>query len=365
MRITFLSWRDLTHPDGGGAEVFVEQVAGGLAARGHEVTLLCPRHPALRRPTVRDGFRLLPRGGRLTVYLHGLAFLLSREGRRQDVVVDAINGLPFGAPLVRRRGLLALVHHVHREQWRIIYPGLGGRLGWFVESQVVPRLYRRVPVVTVSEASRADLEELGFEPDHLRVVRNGTPQLPPARLAESATPRVVVLARLVPHKQVEDAVDLVAALLPRHPDLVLDVVGDGWWAGAVDAQISSQGLARQVVRHGWVDEQTKADLLAQAWLMVLPSVKEGWGIAVLEAAAAGRPTVAYRRAGGTAESVVDGITGVLVDEPEELVEQVAALLGDHERRRRLGEAAQARAASLTWEQTTACFAEAVERAYCP
>ncbi len=78
---------------------------------------------------------------------------------------------------------------------------------------------------------------------------------------------------------------------------MLDLVGDGWWAAELDAEIAAAGWPTHVVRHGRVDEQTKADLLGQAWLMVLPSVKEGWGIAVMEAAARGTPTVAYAERG--------------------------------------------------------------------
>ena len=199
---------------------------------------------------------------------------------------------------------MALVHHVHREQWRIIYPGVGGRIGWFVESRVVPWLYRDVPFVTVSEASRRDLLALGLA--DVTVVRNGTPALAAPRLTRSATPRLCVLSRLVPHKRIEQALALVDELRGRHPGLVLDLVGDGWWAPELDAEIARRGLGDSVVRHGRVDEQTKADLLAQAWLMVLPSIREGWGIAVLEAAAVGVPTVAYAGAGGTSESVLHG-----------------------------------------------------------
>ena len=353
MRVLFLSWRDTTHPDGGGSEVYVEQVAAGLAARGHDVTVLCAAHDGAPDVTVRDGVRIVRRGGRLTVYLQGLAYLLSPAGRRTDVVVDVVNGLPFAAPLVRRRGLVALVHHLHREQWRIIYPGLGGRVGWFVESRVVPRLYRSVPFMTVSGASRRDLAGIGVDAGRVSVVRNGTPPLPAPRLPRSATPRLCVLSRLVPHKRIEQVLAVVDELRHRHPGLVLDVIGDGWWAGELDAEIARRGLTDVVVRHGRVDEQTKADLLGRAWLMVLPSVREGWGIAVMEAAAAGTPTVAYASAGGTTESVVDGVTGVLVHDEAGLLRAVERLLDDEVARERLGLAARERAATFGWDEAAA------------
>ena len=132
MRVAFLTWRDSTHPDGGGSEVFVEEVGRELVRRGHSVTVFCAAHGTAPQSEDLDGVRILRRGGRLTVYPRGLLWVLWRR-RSIDAVVDVINGLPFATPLVRRRGLVALWHHVHDRQWQIIYPGWRGRLGWFME----------------------------------------------------------------------------------------------------------------------------------------------------------------------------------------------------------------------------------------
>ena len=94
MRIAFLSWRDTTHPDGGGSEVFVESVGRELALMGHDVVLICAQHPGAARREDREGIQLHRMGGRLTVYLWGLAWLV-RHRHDVDVVVDVVNGLPF------------------------------------------------------------------------------------------------------------------------------------------------------------------------------------------------------------------------------------------------------------------------------
>ncbi|GAB3258717.1 glycosyltransferase family 4 protein [Alteromonas gracilis] len=363
MRIVFLAWRDTTHPDGGGSEVYVEEVAARLVEAGHEVTLRCATYPGAPRVEWRRGVRIVRAGGRLGVYARGLAWLLSREARRTDVVVDVVNAIGFAAPLVRRRGLLALIHHVHREQWHIIYPGLIGRIGWLIESRLVPRLYRDVPTVTVSEPSRADLEALGLR--DLRVVHNGTPPLPVPRVELSATPRLIVLSRLVPHKQVEHAVDVAVALRERFPDLVLDVVGDGWWADRIAEHVQARRAGDVVELHGHVDEQTKSDLLARAWVCLVPSVREGWCIVVLEAAREGTPTIAYRSAGGVTESVQDGVTGLLVDDLDGMVHATTALLEQADRRTQMAKAARERATGFTWEETSARFEAALRQAHSP
>jgi glycosyltransferase involved in cell wall biosynthesis len=312
--------------------------------------MLCARHPGAPLESDLDGVRVLRTGGRLTVYVRGL-FWLATRGRSHDVVVDVINGLPFGTPLVRRRGLVALVHHVHQRQWQIIYPGLWGRIGWFVERRVTPRLYRRFPHLTVSYASLEDLVAMGIPRASLTVVRNGVASTPHG-VVRSETPRLCVLARLVPHKQVEHAFAVVDRLRAEVPDLHLDVVGDGWWREELEAEVRRLGVGDLVTFHGHATDETRDRLLAEAWLMLLPSVKEGWGLAVLEAAVQGTPTLAYRYAGGVTESVVDGQTGLLADDEDELFRLTRELLLDTGRRNELGRCAAERAMGFAWSETT-------------
>jgi glycosyltransferase involved in cell wall biosynthesis len=360
VRVAFLTWRDSTHPDGGGSEVFVEEVARGLVARGHQVTIVCARHAGSAASADLDGVRLVRLGGRLTVYPRGLLWL-ARRRRRVDAVVDVINGLPFGTPLVRRRGVVALVHHVHQRQWRIIYPGWRGRAGWFVEHRLTPQLYRGVPHLTVSEASRDDLAAIGVPARSVTVVRNGVATAY-AGAVRSPTPRLAVLARLVPHKQIEHAFAAVETLRAAYPGLHLDVIGDGWWREELERDLDRRGLAGAVTLHGHVDDAERDRLLGRAWAMLLPSVKEGWGLAVLEAAVQGTPSVAYAYAGGPAESVVDGVTGLLADDEAGLVEATRRLLADADLRDRMGAAARERAAEFDWSVTTASVERVLRRA---
>jgi glycosyltransferase involved in cell wall biosynthesis len=355
MRIVFLTWRDSTHPDGGGSEIFVEQVARQLHDRGHAVTIRCARPPGAAAEDELDGVRLLRAGGRLTVYPRALLWLLLRR-RQVDVVVDVINGIPFGTPLVRRRGVVALIHHVHERQWRIIYPDARGRVGWWIERRLTPALYRGVPLLTVSESSRADLVGLGFDPAWVAVARNGVDGTR-VEASRSPAPRIAVLARLVPHKQIEHVFAVLARLLPEFPDLHVDVIGDGWWREELTADLRRHGVEAHVSMHGHVSARTRDRLLAEAWLMVLPSVKEGWGLAILEAAVQGTPTLAYRDAGGVAEALVDGDTGELAENLDDLVERTRALLHETARRTSMGERAATRSATFTWSAT----ADVVER----
>jgi glycosyltransferase involved in cell wall biosynthesis len=252
--------------------------------------------------------------------------------------------------------VVVLVHHVHREQWPIVFGRLGGALGWWVESVLAPRIYRRNRYVTVSTATAVELQELGVDAARLSVVRNGVEPAPRVAAVPSAAPRLVALGRLVPHKLVEHAIEVVARLRHRWPELRLSVVGEGWWDAELHARAAELGVTDRVDFAGHVDEQTKHEELARAWVHLCPSVKEGWGLVVTEAGSHRVPTVGYRSAGGLRESVLDGLTGVLVDDLDEMVEAVDQLLADENRRHAKGEAAARHAASFSWPASTRRFA---------
>lgn len=361
LRVAMLNGRDSGHPEGGGSELYVESVAAGLVARGHEVTLLSARYPGSVADEMRDGVRVLRAGGRFTVYPRAALRLLLRGRHRFDVVVDVQNGMSFLSRLVTRRPVVVLCHHVHREQWHIAFgSSLKGRLlaavGWWIESRLAPRVYRGSRYVTVSEHSKANLLELGVRAADVTVVHNGTPAAASVT-ARGETPEILVLGRLVPHKRVEHAVRAVHALRKDIPDLRLTIAGHGWWEPEIRAEIERLGLGRQVDVMGFVDDVTKHRLLSRAWVHATPSIKEGWGLCVVEAAAHGTPSVAYRSAGGVAESVVDGVTGLLAESSEEdFVAALRRLLTDDVLRARTARAAAVYAGRFSWSATTDAFA---------
>ncbi|MDP7730738.1 glycosyltransferase family 4 protein [Mycobacterium sp. TY813] len=357
--VLLLCWRDTGHPQGGGSETYLQRIGAQLAGAGVAVTLRTARYPGSARHEVVDGVRISRAGGPYTVYIWAMLAMALAKLRmgplrhvKPDVVVDTQNGLPFLARLIYGRRAVVLVHHCHRQQWPVAGPVLS-RVGWFVESTLSPRLHRGNQYVTVSLPSARDLVTLGVDGERIAVVRNGLDEAPTQTMSgpRSAAPRVVVLSRLVPHKQIEDALDAIADLRSRIPGLHLDVVGGGWWRERLVEHVQQRGIADAVTFHGHVDDITKHHVLQSSWVQVLPSRKEGWGLAVVEAGQHGVPTIGYRSSGGLSDSIIDGVTGVLVDDHAELVDRLEQLLSDEVLREQLGAKAQVRSAEFSWRQS--------------
>ena len=366
--VLLLCWRDTGHPQGGGSETYLQRIGAQLTASGIEVTLRTARYPGSARQEVVDGVHVDRVGGRYSVYIWAmLAMVAARVGLgplrrvRPDVVVDTQNGLPFLARLIYGSRVAVLVHHCHREQWPVA-GWLLSRVGWFVESWLSPKLNRRNQYVTVSLPSARDLVGLGVENERIAVVRNGLDEAPAPSLTgpRSVAPRLVVLSRLVPHKQIEDALDAVAQLRASIPDLHLDVVGGGWWSERLTDHAERLGIRDAVTFHGHIDDATKHHVLQRAWVHVLPSRKEGWGLAVIEAAQHAVPTIGYRSSGGLVDSIIDGVTGVLVDDHADLVNRLEQLLADPVLRDELGAKAQVRSAEFSWRTSADAMRSVLE-----
>ena len=354
--VVFLSWRDTRNPEGGGAERYLETMAAGLVAAGAQVTVFCAAYPGAPPDEVIDGVRFVRRGTKLSVYAQGIRALRRGDLGRPDVVVDVQNGLPFFTRPFSRQPVVVLVHHVHREQWPVVYPGLTGRVGWWIERRLAPWLYRREQYVAVSRATRDELRLLGVRGPRIAVVHNGTDPDVPVTQGKAPYPMIAVVGRLVPHKQVEHAVDAALELRERWPELRLHVVGSGWWEARLHEYVAEKGAQDLVVFEGHVDEERKHEIYERAWVLALPSIKEGWGLVVGEAGLHRTPTVAYRTAGGTRESIADGRSGRLVDSQAGFTRTLGGLLEDPAERRRLGEGAVEMSHAFSWGHAQHSFA---------
>src|SRR5450756_439968 len=119
MKILIFSWRDIRHPEAGGAELYVHELAKRWVDQGYPVTLFTARP---RGQSFRDnieGLEVFRAGGRFTVYIWAILayFLVLRT--RADVILDVGAGIPFYTPLYSKKPMVCLFFHVHQDQFLV------------------------------------------------------------------------------------------------------------------------------------------------------------------------------------------------------------------------------------------------------
>ncbi|WP_328946023.1 glycosyltransferase family 4 protein [Streptomyces sp. NBC_00250] len=353
-RITFLARRDLANRAAGGSELLIDRIADGLTADGHDVTLLCGGPAAAR------DYRVVSAGGDASHFLHARS-TFAREVGNCDLLVEVCNGMPYLAPLWHRGPTLCLVNHVHTDLWQMRYPGPAARLGRRLEHWALAGTHRDNLMVAVSDSTAAELRAIGVAPDRIRIVNNGVEE-PAPLLPEAKEPLFLAVGRLVEYKRV----DLLLRLWERVRPVTggrLVIVGDGPERERLEAMAGPS-----VTFAGRVSEAEKHRLMCEAWLLLHPSLVEGWGLVVTEAAARATPAIGFDIP-GLRDSVEDGETGVLARGESSFAAAWCALSLSADRRAAMGRAAVLRAKRFRWSATVRQFqavaAEAVARTASP
>jgi len=350
-RIAILAWRDLDDPEAGGSELHASKVAALWGEAGIEVTMRTSYAPGHPQVSWRDGYRVIRKAGRYLVFPRAAFSEMMGWHGASDGLVEIWNGMPFFSPVWARRPTVAWLHHVHDTMWDMTLPPRLARLGRAVEFRVAPPLYRRTPIVTLSESSKRELvERLKFKAARVSVVPPGVDTRFAPGGTKSPTPLVVAVGRLVPVKQMHLLMDALAELKPRIPELTAVLVGEGYSRGELEARRRELGAEDWIALPGRLSDGELVALYRRAWVLASASAHEGWGMTVTEAGACGTPAVATRIAGHE-DAVVDGTTGLLVDRPAELAGALGRVIEDGDLRARLGAAAQAHAATFTWAAT--------------
>jgi len=358
-RIHFVAWRDLDDPEAGGSELHAHKIASLWAAAGLDVTFRTSAVPGAPEALTRDGYRVLRRAGRYAVF-PGAAWEGIRMGHRPgDALVEIWNGMPFLSPLWYRGPRLVFLHHVHAEMWGMVLPPTLARLGDTVERRIAPRFYRSSRVVTLSESSRAEIVEmLGLDPDRVTVAPPGVDARYTPGGQRSPTPLVLAVGRLVPVKRFDALLRALAEAKRDQPELRAVLIGEGYERPALEALRDELGAAEWISMPGRVGDRELVSWYRQAWVVASSSQREGWGMTLTEAAACGTPAVATAIA-GHADAVLNGESGILVDEVGQLPGALGRVLSDDVLRSRLSRGALTRARWFTWDATARRALEAL------
>lgn len=363
IRILVINWQDITHPQGGGAEVHLHEIFKRVVQRGHRVTLLCCAHEGARPEEEIDGIRIIRRGSR-ALFNFFVPFQYRRLIRQHqfDVVFDDINKIPFFTPLFVKKPLIGIIHHLFGKS---IFQETSFLPASYVynSEKLIPRIYRNTPLSVVSPSSKEELLRKGMREELFEIIYNGVDcQLyRPGLKPKSKTPLIGYLGRIKRYKSVEHVISAFVLVRQDIPDARLQIVGDGDHLPALKAQVKSLDLTREVEFTGFVSEEDKINYLNRMWVCVNPSPKEGWGVSVIEANACGTPVIAADSP-GLRDSVVDQETGLLYPygDVEMLARHLEEMLRNQSQRVLLSQNARKWAENYDWEKSAELTVSLIE-----
>jgi glycosyltransferase involved in cell wall biosynthesis len=375
MRIAFVY--DALYPETkGGVERRVWELARLLTKQGNQVELLVPKlwdGPAVVQREgvvlrgVSPGLGLYRRSGRRAVVpslRH--AWGVYRALRHHDYEIVDCQVPAHLACLASRMALrstprshqVVTWHEAWGRHWLEEYGALG-HVGRWVEGSVA-----RLPAshVAVSNDTAVAMREVGVVPD--RIIEAGVDWQTIAGVAPRPIADVVFVGRLIPTKNLGLLLDAFRSLANSGQSVSLCVVGDGPSRVSLERRTAELGLDSQVSFVGALpDWLSVVAVVKGARLLAMPSLREGFGLVALEAAACGTPVVTVDHPRNAVRELVEhGRTGLVVPPTtHDLAEGIKTLIEDERRRVEMGERARERAIASGWGQTVSETLNVYER----
>jgi glycosyltransferase involved in cell wall biosynthesis len=370
-RVLFLA--ESFHPVLGGGETHVRRLGSALVAAGDTATVVTRRgERSWPAEEVLDGIRVVrvppsgpARAGKFLMVPAAVRAVL-REARRHDLLVvrgTRVLGVP-GLLAARAAGLRVVMQpetngELSGEAWTWGKAWAGGPAGRMARALYASRnlwLRDADAFVAMSRAIREEMLAAGVPGERVFVLPHGvdTARFRPAEPAERSALRAGMgfpdgalaawTGRLLRGKGLDTLLEALARVAGEVPDLRLLLVGSGeGQALSIEEELRRRAgegdLAGRVLFAGRVERVE--DVLRAADFFVFPSVFEGLGISLVEAAACGLPAVASRT-GGIVDVVEDGRSGLLVvpGDPAALADGMRALATDAGRRAAMGREAR-------------------------
>lgn len=353
MKILIFNWRDLKHSWAGGGEIYIFEQASRWVKMGHEVTVFCGQDIEKDLPTfeIIDGIKIYRKGGRYSLYLWSIWYYFTRL-RGNGVVVDVVNGIPFFTSLFCRVPKIAYVYHLHGNQFFYELPFPLSHVGFIIERFVFPFLYKHLPIIVISETTKKQLINIGFNKKNISIVYCGINKLNRMKnsIKKFSAPTILYLGRIKKYKRVDLLVKIFPKIIEKMPQARLIIAGWGTEASNIANLVMKSPLRRKITLLGPVSDAEKKSLLSKSWLFVNPSIGEGWGMAVIEANLHGTPAVSFD-VSGLRESVLSGKTGLLAKNEQNLINNIYILLNDNVLREKLSTNAKKWANTFNWDHS--------------
>lgn len=326
-RITILalSWRDIKSPTAGGAEVHTHEMLHRLDSRKYRVIHLSAMYDGLNENEEIDGVTYIRKGGIISCIYYAIKYYKKNKDVI-DYVIEQCNTHRYFAPLwVEQKKRIFYIHQLTREIWDINLKFPFNKIGKMMETPLL-KLNKKDRVITVSESTKQDLVDVGFDADKIFIVYNGIsfePWHEEDFFEKEKNPTFIYVGRYAKYKGIDAAVEALGILKKEVPNARLWILGkrDEQYINNILKPITDRyslswgdrQVDGDIITWGFVSEQEKLELISKSTALVFPSIREGWGIPITEAGIVGTPSIVYNSP-GIRDAVALGECGYLCED---------------------------------------------------
>jgi len=360
MRILILNWKDIRHPQHGGAEILTHEMAKRFVKKGHSVTLFTTSFPLGKELEIIDGVVIIrakhigiPLPYNPTHFLRSFLFYKQHMQGKVDIVIDELHGIPFFTPLYVKEKIFFLVCEVAQNIWDTMFPFPFNALGRMVE-RIYFSLYKQVQTLTISPSTKKDLLQVGIPEKNITILPMGIERVSISLQKKEQDPTFIFVGRMNKMKGVEDAIKAFSLYVKKFPTSKLWLVGSGEekYVDYLRKLIIRLNIDKSASFFGYISESEKYKLLARAHAILVPSVREGFGLIVPEANSVGTPAIVYDSA-GLRDTVKTGLNGIIVREnsPYGLFLAMQELLKVEKKYQQMVSIAKKESKNYNWDNT--------------
>lgn len=355
MKILIFNLFDIKNPRSGGSEVFTHEIAKKWVHDGNEVTMLVSNFTGGSENEKIDGINIIRLGNMYSAYLLVKKYYNKNLLGEYDIIIDEYTYRPFMAPKFVKEPVIALIHELAREKYFVeIKPILSHLLYYYFEPKWMD-VYKNVPTVTVSNSTKQDLLKFNF--NNINIVPEGINFKPLKSIPEKEkNPTLIFVGMLKKVNLVDHVIESFKLFQTKFPKSALWIIGRG--NDLERLRKISDGL--NVKFYGFVSDQKKLELMSRAHVIVVPAIREGWGLIVTEANACGTPAIGYD-VPGLKDSIRDGETGILTNNnPKDFSDSLINYFEDEELRERLTNNALKWSKTFSWSKTANEFMKVIK-----
>lgn len=364
MEILILNWKDIKNPEAGGAEIIAFEFARRLVNEGHKVTFFSRAFKNCLKEEIINGVKIIRRGNKFSVYFRAYLYYRSLK-TKPEKVIDMINTICWQTPLyVDKKRRIAYVNQLAKEVlfYEFFFPL--SFIAYFLEKfEYFP--YGNTKFLCYSESTREDLISFGIKENNISTFPLGVDHSRYYKTEKkSKDPLFIFVARLVKMKRADLCIKAMKKVISQYPKASLYILGNGQEERRLESLVYRENLTKNIKfinKNNFFINKSIKDLkvesMQKSWALLLPSVKEGWGMVVTEAAACGTPAI-VSNVTGLRDSVMDGKTGIVLSRnpsPDELSNTMIKIIEDSALRRKISQEAYKFSQNLNWDKSFKSF----------